>query len=172
MKKLISLCLAVIMIFAILPVSAFAAETPKAPDSIEVVPNEVAEANLPQDLKDALNSKLVTCGTSKPSKTHDLSSEGSYDFTVTSRLNTTIYSNFIFVGHGGKIHFYFNDTSTDTKGYTVKVYSKGKLTAIATYSGSDDDTLSFTLSVDKDAKIYFAVVPKGTTYISGTVSVG
>lgn len=172
MKKLVSFCLAVIMIFAILPVSVFAAETPKAPDFIEVVPNEVAEANLPQDLRDALNSDIVTYSTSKPSKTHDLSSEGSYDFNVTSIRNTTIYSNVVFVGHGGKIHFQFNDTSTDTKGYTVKVYSKSKSTAIATYSGADDDTLSFTLSVDEDAKIYFAVVPKGTTYISGTVSVG
>lgn len=173
MKKLVSLFLAVIMIFAILPVSAFATETPTAPDSIEVVPNEVAEANLPQDLKDALNSKFVTCGTSKPSKTYDLSSEGTYSFPVDSVLNTTIYSKYIFVGHNGTLYFSFNDHSNDGNGYTVKVYKKGLVTTtIATYNGADDDTLSFSLSVATDAKVYFAVIPKGTTHISGTLSGG
>jgi len=173
MKKLVSLCLAIFMIFAILPVSAFAAEKPKAPDSIEVVPNEVVEATLPQDLRDALNSEIVTYDQTKPSKTYDLSSSGTYSFDVDSVFNTTIYSKRIFIGHNGTLNFSFFDTSTDGKGYKVKVYKKGKIdTTIATYSGADDDSLSFSLSVAKDAKVYFAVIPKGTTHISGTLSGG
>ena len=102
-----------------------------------------------------------------------MSSQGSYGFTVTSRLNTTIYSKYIFVGHNGTLDFSFYDSSDDGKGYTVKVYKKGlTTTTIATYSGTDGDSLSFSLSVAEDAKIYFAVVPKGTTYISGTLSGG
>lgn len=173
MKKFISLCLAVIMIFALLPVSTLAAEPQKAPDSIEVFPNEVIEANLPQYLRDALNNDAVTYGVSKPNTTYDLASDGAYDFTVTSRLNTTIYSKYIFIGHNGTLDFSFYDSSDDGKGYTVKVYKKGTFdTTIATYSGADGDSLSFSVAVATDAKVYFAVVPNGTTYITGTVSGG
>ena len=131
------------------------------------------EATLPQDLRDALNREIVTYGTSKPSKAYDLSSSGTYSFDVDSVLNTTIYSKYIFIGHNGTLNFSFYDSSDDGKGYTVKVYKKGlTTTTIATYSGADDDTLSFSLSVATNAKVYFAVIPNGTTYISGTVSGG
>lgn len=171
MKKLLSICLSIAMIFALMPANVFAEDPHAVPNSIEDIPNEVIEATLPQCLRDALNSDVATCGTSKPTDTYNLTTQKDYNFTVTSVLNTTIYSKYIFVGHNGTLNFEFYDSSNDGKGYTVKVYQKGFFTTtVATYEGTDGTSLTFPVNVASDAKIYFAVIPNGTTYITGTLS--
>lgn len=63
MKKLISLCLAVIMIFAILPVSAFAAES----DNFESYDYQVALAKqVFPEYRDKLEGKSVTANAGQP----------------------------------------------------------------------------------------------------------
>lgn len=169
MIKLISMFLVVISLLSC-PCFAFAAETVENNITTEVIPNEVVEAPLPPHSGNTLNGGIELYGISKPgdNDTYDLSS-GRYDFTVTSTLNTTIYSKYVFTGHGGKLYFYFNDTSSDSNGYTIKVYKKGGLIALKTVNGTDGNATTFSVSTDEDAKVYFAVIPKGTTYISGYV---
>lgn len=190
MKKILSLILALFMVFSV-TIPSFAAETSEESENtdysthestndeeiadllnagftVEIVPNEEIEATLPEYLRDALNDEIATYGISKPSisNTYDLRN-GKYNFSVDTVLETTIYSKYVFIGHEGNVKFYINDTSTDSGGYTIKVYKKGLIdTRIYSKTYSHDDAVSFSLSFnDADAKIYFAIVPEGTTRI-------
>lgn len=141
--------------------------------TVETFPNEEIEATLPDYLREALNSEVATCGTTKPSASsvYDLTAKGKYNFTVSTKLNTTIYSRYVFTGHDGEVKFYLNDTSTDSGSYKVKIYKKGLVdTTVYTKSNCPhDDVTSFYVSIDDvDAKIYFAIIPDGRTYLGSS----
>ena len=189
MKKIVSLILALFMVFSV-TIPSFAAETSEETENadysthestsdeeadllnagftVEIVPNEEIEATLPEHLRTALNDDVATYGISKPSSsnTYDLRN-GKYNFSVDTVLETTIYSKYVFIGHEGNVEFYINDTSTDSGGYTLKVFKKGLIdTRIYSKTYNHDDEVSFTVPInDADAKIYFAIVPEGTTRI-------
>ncbi len=169
---LLALLLSIVLFPGSIPVSA---EEIKASDSlndgitIEIVPNEVIEASLPAYLRDALNDDAVTYGISRPGSNDIYNlSNGEYYFSVDTVLDTTIYSKYVFIGHDGKVNFYINDTSTASGDYTVKVYKKGLIdTTIYTRVCDHDASTSFGISFDDaEAKIYFAIIPDGTTRIS------
>lgn len=175
--KIISALLALVLIMSC-STSAFAMETNEDNYTIEVVPNEEIDAKLPSYLVNALNTEgeVIPYGISKPSSdnVHDLSS-GRYDFEVSTKLNTTIYSRYIFTGHEGSVTFYLNDSSTDSGSYTVKVYKRGIFdTVIKTKKNCEHGEVStFTFSsIDPEAKIFFAIIPDGTTNISGYIKKG
>lgn len=151
-------------------IPTFAKEVSEDDLIVEVIPNEVIEATLPENLRDALNSGIVPYGTSKPSSSsiHNFEEDGRYYFSVTTKLETTIYSNCVFTGHDGSVKFHIYDSSTDTGGYTVKVFKKGIIdTTVYTKNNCPHgESTDFYVSIDDpDAKIYFAIIPEGRTYI-------
>lgn len=136
--------------------------------TIEVIPNEEAEANLPEYLKDALNDNITTYGVFKPSSSsiYDLST-GRWDFWAYSKMNSTIYSRYVFVGHDGVVRIRMYDFSTDSGNYTLKIFKKGLIdttvySKVCAHDSLTDVTVNFG---DSDAKIYIAVIANGITDI-------
>lgn len=166
--KIVSLFLSFAALISLV-IPAFAEEVIEDDFTVEVIPNEEIEAMLPMYLREALNDDIVPYGTSKPSSSsvYDLS-EGQYNFSVSTKLGTTIYSKYVFIGHGGKVKFHIYDSAQASGGYDVKIFKKG-LFDTTVYTKKDcphNDSVDFTVSIgDADAKIYFAIIPDGTTYI-------
>lgn len=160
--------LVIVTIFS-LSIPAFASALEIEGCSVEIIPNEIIDEQLPAELLAALmENEIMPYGQSAPSSgnTYNLAN-GAYNFSVSTKLNTTIYSNYVFTGHGGSVSVYLNDTSTASGSYQFKIYKRGLIdTTVYTRTCNHDDTAKFTTNVgDADSKIFFAVVPKGTTYI-------
>lgn len=117
-------------------------------------------------------------GYSKPSSknTWNLTKEnghknsGNYEIYVET-TGSTIYSNYMFIGHDGKVKFNLNE-KTGGK-YKIVIYVDKFFSDTVqkhTYDGSSEQVLSITDLNEKD-KLYFSVEPKsGTVTINGTLS--
>lgn len=169
MKKIISFALAML-----LSLSVFAIPVKAENDNgftVEIVPNAIAEADLPEALKAALNETVISpYGTAVPSgsKIYDLGN-GPYSFSAYTKRGSTIYSNYYFIGHDGAIDGCIYDDSTASGSFTFKLYKKGLVTTTVyskkCYNGEKNDLYcSFN---DSNAKVYFAIVgDKSTVDIS------
>lgn len=143
MKRFISLFLSVI-VCASLAMHAFASEIgdegfEKAPQitvlgenesvmRMEQISSEEANAGLPPELLDAIRSaqnynEQTTYGVNRPSSSNvwNLYSKGAYYFGADFNYGT-IYSNYVFTGHGGGLYFKCRDTSDEFGLYSISVY--------------------------------------------------
>lgn len=188
LKKLVSIMLsAVLLVIGCIPASAaeYPEETLNLPDgmellSVEVVPNSIADADLPDNLASAIASfdETSTYGLSKPDKNNvwNLTTDGAYNFTAES-YTQDVYSNYVFTGHNGRVKFRICDSSGEA-GYALlqlrvrnfwntKIYSVGILRGIVEITEYQWDTL-----IGPDELIYFIVCPGGvyTNITVGTMS--
>lgn len=173
-KRLTAMLIVLAMLMTVFP--AVSAENSVPADegfdndefTVEVLPNEEVEASLPEYLQDALNDTITTYGAFKPSSSsvYDLST-GRWDFYVYSKMNSTIYSRYVFVGHDGAVRIRMYDFSTDSGNYTLKVFKKGLFDTTVYSKVCEHDSLTdVTVDVgDPDAKIYIAVIANGITDI-------
>ncbi len=168
----LSIALAV-TIMLLVPTEVKAADFNEKDFEVEIYPNTEIEATLPAYLREALNSDAVITpyGTHKPSSNsiHDLN-YSRYDFSVTSKLDSTIYSKVVLTGHDGRITFHIHDSSEAAGGYILRVYKKGVIdTRVYKTELAHGEIYDFSVDIkDKDAKIYFSVEAKGTTNITGS----
>lgn len=174
-KRILSLVLAIVSIVSMMVIGASAttADDLELSEnahllSVTVVPNHIADADLPEDLAEALASdSATTYGTTEPSKNNvwDLNSDGTYDFTVNT-TNDTVYSNYVFTGHYGKLRFRIVENS-GRSGYAVFQVRKRNLWNTTIYNvGIDRGTekvteFNWNAGLQDDDKIYFLVIPGG-----------
>ena len=140
--------------------------------TVEIVPTFIVERDLPDNLKAALHSSRTgTCSASKPDFDNiwNLTSNGQYSFKVnTSKYNNTIYSNYVFSGHGGKIKGYIKDYTTKTHkddAFKFKLYkTTGLITKIYSVTCKNGGHASISHDIgDSDTLVYFACVADETT---------
>lgn len=163
--------LAVVMMLSIFSLPALADGYEKYSDNgftVEIVPNEIAEKELPEDLLAALHSETYnTHGATAPTEKSlwNLSSK-EYTFHVkTQKDKNTIYSNYVFTGHDGKITVSFTDYVTDSGKFTFKVYKRGLIsTRIYQVDCENGSTKSYDIDIkDADALVYFSFTSTSTT---------
>lgn len=185
MKRLILLMsritAVVIFIFAVsgIPqvVHAYETDCENGLVSVEVIPNDEADALLPKNLYLAVNSieedyeYNSTKGLSVPdaSDIWNLTSDGQYNFTVNTS-GSTIYSNYVFLGHGGSVKVHLVENTSTSGKYTFKLYKRGTInTTLYTYKFDHGTTQTIEMdSFSSSDKIYFSIAPNGSTILTNS----
>lgn len=144
--------------------------------SVEYIPDDSEDMQIPEEVQSAFweatqedNSNTATpygTGIPKASNKHDLS-KSAYYFKVDSTYST-IYSNYVFTGHGGSVTMNISDASETpgAKEFLVKVFVRGWLgTGTLVYQialNRNTQNNRFTVKdLDSDDLVYFTVSPEG-----------
>lgn len=137
--------------------------------TVEIVPTFIVERDLPDNLKAALHSSRTdTCSASKPDFDNiwNLTSNGKYSFSVSTQFDhNTIYSNYVFSGHGGKIVGKVRDyVKTDGK-FEFRLHkTTGLITRIYTVKCKNNDSTKISCDIDDpNTLVYFACKSEDTT---------
>lgn len=175
-KRLGTFALSLILLGCALPASASAANPEEGLISIEVISNEEADASLPEYIletfeKDANDSSgnASTYSIKIPSKDDkwNLKTSGQYKFHVNTQMET-IYSAYVFSGHGGSVKVHLDETTSSSGNYKFKLCKRGLInTTIYTYKFAHGVEQTITMNdFDSDDLIYFAIVPNAHTILS------
>ncbi|MCD8147586.1 MAG: hypothetical protein LUD84_09990 [Clostridiales bacterium] len=173
-KRKISFFLAMIMCFSCVA-SASAVEVQDSSEesdsfTITVIPNEEADQYLPEELLEAIveaetaedSSDVSVCGTSIPkkSKKWNLTSDERYDFSVSTTYHT-IYSDYVFTGHSGKVKIHLHETGDNGGEYIFYLYKRdGNKTVVMSKTIDQGTTKDYTVDgIGSDDLVYFAIVP-------------
>lgn len=184
MKKLTALfCTIVLLLGIAIPASAAEVNVAEMNDdlelssnvellSVQVLPNEEAEALLLEEISSARNSDVPSVY-AIPTTEIDLS-EGDYDFDGT--YSSTFHSKYLFTGHDGKLQFKIFENSENDGDFIFKVYKKGLINTTIYNAGvarDDNSTLTFKDLKTTD-KFFFIVYPDGVPveFAEGTRAIG
>lgn len=184
MKKLTALfCTIVLLLGVAIPVSA--AEVNKAEMnadialssnvellSVQVLPNEEAEALLLEEINSIRNSNVPSVY-AIPTTEFDLSSQD-YDFDGT--YSSTFHSEYLFTGHKGNLQFKIFENSQNDGDFIFRVYKKGFINTTIYDAGvarNEDSTLTFK-NLKATDKFFFIVYPDGVPveFAEGTRAIG
>lgn len=172
--KRICMLLALLMVLSMLALPVLAEEysgftVENGSYTVEIVPTFIVERDLPDNLKAALHSSRTdTYSASKPSFDNiwNLTSDGRYNFTISTQFDkNTIYSNYVFSGHGGKIVGKVYDyVETDGK-FEFRLYkTTGLITRICTIKCKNNDSTKISCDIeDSNTLVYFACKSDNTT---------
>lgn len=171
-KKMSTLLVAATLAVNATGITALAAETETSSQpQAYVVPvtgeHEHVEGHRGQELPNT----PVTRGANIPTKTYDLSSEGTYDFWFSAYGTSNTYSAVKVYGVSNSTIWIDADTeSGDDSPYGVRVYSQGsdgtvKIGDFNFYTSTDQD-YQISVPMVSDRYYYFNIIPGGV-YISG-----
>lgn len=145
--------------------------------SVDVIPNAEADSLLPDRLYDAVMfdtadvGGISVNGLSVPDSDNkwNLNTKGEYDFSVDTS-GSTIYSNYVFTGHGGAVKVHLVETTTTSGQYTFKLCKRGFFnTTLYTYKFDHGVNQTINMdSFDSSDKIYFLITPNGSTKLSSS----
>ena len=178
MKRTISLMLACVCVFLLASptITTFAAVAEPDPvftvdgDGIRVISvTEVSNSDLPEDVQLAFsmaegNDSFTLLGTDVPSSsnTYDLSVKR-YDFEVKTKYDE-VYSNYVFINHGGKVTMSIKDASeiASQDEFLVLVYVRNlfntQVGQLAVKRNFEVSTFSVS-NLGTSAKVFFSIDP-------------
>lgn len=170
MKKLTALLLCLGICFTLNTQSILAAETPND-EAVEYVTDNgdvCINAELISVTDTEIENPLLR-GTSKPSSTWNLSSNGSYTGWTVSTHGSIIYSNYKFTGHTGTVHLQGYENGGESGSYIVRIYGKKTYT----YSCTKGQWFFITNSeLSSNESVYFSITSAnsgGYTYVSNGI---
>ncbi|MBR6095226.1 MAG: hypothetical protein IKP92_09440 [Lachnospiraceae bacterium] len=145
--------------------------------SVEVISNAVADSMLPENLYQAVVAEnnpgggISPKGLSEPDSNSvwNLNSNGQYNFHVNVTVGT-IYSNYVFTGHGGQVEVHLVENTATSGKYKFRLYKRGIFnTVLYTYQFDHGSVQTISMSsFASDAKIFFEIEPNGYTNLTNS----
>lgn len=151
MKKVIGLCLLIVLCTN--PVTIMAAEY-STPVAISVESKVSYDFDNPDDYIEETNE--LTRGTKPPTSSWDL---GSNDYSVQFVMNSAIFTNVLFENHSGEIYLNITNTSSEDTALICELYAEGK-----DPKNGDMPTTSATIDTNGSWNVKFCNLNTETSY--------
>ncbi len=147
--------------------------------SVEYIPDEQAEAEIPSKVISALgipteDGGTATYGTSIPGSTDTYDLSNGKDPIILSQ-DTLYYSDYVYIGHGGKVMMNIKETSGTVSDdeFLVKIFVRnwqgtGTTKASMAVQRNTSDSVKLYATVKESDKVYFTIDPQG----NGMVELG